>query len=121
MPGVLEEIIIAVEMKRPFFLLGGFGGVTASVRKLIQNEKIIPQELTQDWQVQNNSGYKELLDFCSSRDVQYSVEYASLFRNLKSENLNNGLSTEDNVLLFNTPFIDEAQHHIFKGLKSIRG
>lgn len=119
MPGVLEEIIIAVEMKRPLFLLGGFGGVTASVCKLMQNEKIISQELTQDWQVQNNSGYKELLDFCSSRDVQYSVEYDSLFRSLKSENLNNGLSTEDNIVLFNTPFIDEALHLIFKGLKAI--
>ncbi|MHB8076580.1 TIR domain-containing protein [Desulfosporosinus fructosivorans] len=118
MPGVLEEIIIAVEMKRPLFLLGGFGGVTTSVCKLIQNITI-PEELTQDWQIQNNMGYKELLDFCSSRDGQHSVDYIALVKNLKSENLNNGLSKEDNILLFNTPFMDEALHLIFKGLKSI--
>ena len=25
MPGVLEEIVIAIKMKKPLFLLGGFG------------------------------------------------------------------------------------------------
>jgi hypothetical protein len=118
MPGVLEEIVIAIEMKRPLFLLGGFGGVTASICKLIQNGTI-SQELTYDWQVQNNPGCKELLDFCSSRNVKYSVDYTSLTKILKIENLNNGLSKEDNYLLFNTPFIDEALYLIFKGLKSI--
>ncbi len=118
MPGVLEEIIIAIEMKRPLFLLGGFGGVTASVCKLIQ-KGTISQELTYDWQVQNNSGYKELLDFYSSRNIKYSVDYTSLAEILKIENLNNGLSKEDNYVLFNTPFIDEALHLILKGLKSI--
>ena len=118
MPGVLEEIIIAIERKCPLFLLGGFGGVTASVCKLILNETI-PQELTQDWQVQNNSGYKELLDFCSSRGVQHSVNYMSLTKTLKSADFNNGLSYEDNKQLFTTPFIEEALHLIFKGMKAL--
>ncbi len=120
MPGVLEEIVIAIEMKRPLFLLGGFGGVTTSVCKLIQNN-ILPQELTQDWQIQNNSGYKELLDFCLSRDSQYSVDYNSLTEILKNADLNNGLSKEDNNRLFTTSFIDEALNLIFKGLKALLG
>lgn len=118
MPGVLEEIIIAIDMKRPLFLLGGFGGVTASVCKLIQGITL-PDELTQDWQIQNNAGYKELLDFCLSRDVQYSVDYDSLAKKLKNVDLLNGLSKDENIKLFTTPFIDEALHLVLKGLKSI--
>lgn len=117
MPGVLEEIIIAVEMKRPLFLLGGFGGVTASACKIILNGTL-PPELTLDWQIQNNAGYKEVLDFFSSRPDQCVVDYTSLTDILKIENLNNGLSKEDNLLLFKTSFIDEALYLIFKGLKS---
>lgn len=120
MPGVLEEIIIAIEMKQPLFLLGGFGGVTSSVCKLIQNG-ITPQELTLDWQIQNNSGYKELLDFCVSRDIKYSVDYNLIVENIKSANLNNGLCKEENDKLFTTPYIDEALNLVFKGLKSIFG
>lgn len=118
MPGVLEEVIISIELKRPLFLMGGFGGVIASVCSIIQNG-ILPKELTVDWQIHNNSGYKELLDFCSSRGAQYSVEYSSIIASLKMENLNNGLDQEDNIQLFNTPFIDVAQSLIFKGLKSL--
>lgn len=118
MPGVLEEIIISVELKRPLFLLGGFGGVTASVCKLIQYGTV-PIELSHDWQIQNNSGYKELLDFSSSRDEKYVADYLSVTNKLKGVILNNGLSEEDNIKLFNTPFIEEALHLVLKGLQSL--
>ena len=120
MPGVLEEIILALEMKRPLFLLGGFGGVTASVCGLIQT-KTLPEELTQEWQIQNNSGYKELLDFCLTRDPSYSVDYKSIADLIITADLKNGLNNEDNEKLFSTPFVDEALNLIFKGLKSIYG
>ncbi len=120
MPGVLEEIVIAIKMKKPLFLLGGFGGVTASVCKLIKSG-ITPEELTLDWQIENNSGYKDLLDFCISRDIQYSVDYNLVIETIKSANLNNGLSKEENERLFTTPYIDEVLNLVFKGLKSIFG
>lgn len=116
MPGVLEEILIAIELKRPLFLLGGFGGVTTSVCKLIK-EDIELQELTLDWQIQNNSGYKALLDFSKSRDI--SVDYNSIIETIKSANVNNGLSKEDNDRLFITTYIDEALNLVFKGLKAL--
>lgn len=118
MPGVLEEILIALERKRPIFLLGGFGGVTASVCQIIK-DGVIPQELNLDWQIQNNSGYKELLDFCKMRDHQYSTDYNSITERLKNAELYNGLSKDDNIKLCNTQFIEEALHLIFKGLKSL--
>ncbi len=118
MPGVLEEIIIAAETKRPIFLLGGFGGITASVCKVIQN-KPTPQELTLNWQIQNNPGYKGLLEFCQSRDVQYSADYSLIIDIIRSANLNNGLCKADNDRLFITPYIDEALNLVFKGLKTL--
>ena len=118
MPGVLEEIVIAIEMERPLFLLGGFGGVTSNVCKLIES-KIEPEELTLDWQIQHNFGYKQLLDFCKSREPKHAVNYDSIAKLLKDANLRNGLSMEENKRLFNTPFVDEALKLILKGLSSL--
>lgn len=120
MPGVLEEIWIALEMEKPIFLLGGFGGVTASVCGLIQNEEE-SEKLTEQWQIKNNSEYKEMLDFGLSRGNQYVVDYLSIKERLKQADLKNGLSEEDNLKLFNTPFADEALFLVFKGLQVIYG
>lgn len=120
LPGVLEEILIALEMGKPIFLLGGFGGVTASVCRLIQNEAE-PKELSEKWQIQNNPEYKEMLDFGLSRGTQYAVDYQSIKEKLKQADLKNGLSEEDNLKLFNTPFVEEALYLVFKGLQVICG
>lgn len=119
MPGVLEEMIIAIKMKRPLFLLGGFGGVTSSICTLIQSRNL-PEKLTLDWQVKNNSGYKELLNFGIDYGENYEKEYALLTDIFEFDNLRNGLNQDDNIRLFNTPFIDEALYIIFKGLKAIQ-
>ncbi|MNC41862.1 hypothetical protein D3C75_906500 [compost metagenome] len=118
MPGVLEEVLIALEMNLPLFLLGGFGGVTASVCKIIQN-KLRPIELSQEWQIENNAGYKDFLDFCRTKDSHYTVNYDSIYETIKNADLNNGLSVDENNKLFNTPFIDDALQLVFKGLKKI--
>ncbi len=68
MPGVLEEIVICLEKKRSLFLLGGFGGVTASVCQLIQGQPV-PEQLTEKWQVEHNKGYAELLGFSAARGL----------------------------------------------------
>jgi hypothetical protein len=115
-PGVLEEIVIALEKKKPLYLLGGFGGVTASICKSIQTQ-VMNNELTEAWQIQNNAGYMDLLSFMDSRGERYKVDYKAIEDKLKNAELNNGLSKDDNEKLFNTTFIDEAMHFIFKGLK----
>lgn len=116
MPGVLEEIVIALEKKKPLYLLGGFGGVTASICKSIQTQ-VMNNELTEAWQIQNNAGYMDLLSFMDSRGERCKVDYKAIEDKLKNAELNNGLSKDDNEKLFNTTFIDEAMHFIFKGLK----
>lgn len=60
MPGVLEEILIALELGCPLYLLGGFGGIVHDVCEVLQGNKC-PDSLTEQWQDKNNEGYRELL------------------------------------------------------------
>ncbi|MFC5404657.1 TIR domain-containing protein [Cohnella soli] len=117
LPGVLEEILLTHQMNRPIYLLGGFGGVTASVCQAIRSQSI-PNELTKDWQVENNAGYKELLDLYCERNPDI-IDYDKIAGSLVNLNLNNGLTEEDNLELFSTPFIDEALYLVFRGLQNL--
>ena len=119
MPGILEEILIAIEKNKPIFLLGGFGGITSDICSLIKNNET-PEHLTLNWQKKNNIGYEDLLEYYKERDVS-TPNYDSLKDQLSYEKLNNGLEKEENERLFVTPYIEEAIYLIMKGLKQIRG
>lgn len=120
MPGVLEEILIAIEKNKPLFLLGGFGGITSSVCKIIKNNKI-PDELTLDWQLKNNVGYDDLLKYYQEQKVENLLpNYNDLNEQLSYEKLNNGLTREENERLFETPFIEEAICLVMRGLKNLQ-
>lgn len=115
MPGVLEEIAFAVELGRPVFLIGGFGGVTRSVGRLI-TEKIVPEELSIGWQTSNNPGLREMMKFAASRGVDYEEMYTRSLDLVMNADLHNGLSQEENEKLFESPFADEVIHLILKGV-----
>lgn len=117
-PGVLEEIIIAIELKRPIFLLGGFGGVTKKVCEIIKNHNV-PEELTLEWQMEHNDGYKEILDIYRDRGLENLIDYEELTSIINLENLNNGLNKEENLRLFETPFIDESIYLILQGISRL--
>jgi len=116
MPGVLEEILISIKEERPIFLLGGFGGVTQSVCELIESG-IISEDLTEEWQVNNNDNYKELLQ--SYENYGEKIDYDEIAELIKFADLKNGLSGDENRQLFNTIFIDEAIALILRGLQNI--
>lgn len=115
-PGVLEEICIASEMNKPLYLLGGFGGIVHSACEVIEGHDI-PDNLTLKWQMENNSGYEELLQYYEDNGER--VLYSKIVDNIKAINLNNGLSEEENIRLFHTPYVDEAVYLVLKGLQSI--
>ncbi|RNM04048.1 TIR domain-containing protein [Dickeya undicola] len=118
MPGILEEVLYAIEHKKPLFLLGGFGGTTNYICHCIKTSRI-PEELTRDWQIYSNGGYKMLLDYINNIDNKYSPNYTNLNEVLNYKNLNNGLSEEENDKLFNTEYIDEAIYLTLKGLDNL--
>lgn len=118
MPGVLEEILIAIEKKKPLFLLGGFGGITSDICKLIKNNEV-PESLTLNWQKQNNIGYEDLLKYYREKGVSVP-DYDRLKEQLTYDKLNNGLEKEENERLFDTPYIEEAICLVMKGLNNLR-
>ena len=91
MPGVLEEILIALELGCPLYLLGGFGGIVHDVCEVLQGNKC-PDSLTEQWQDKNNEGYRELLRKYEERGEK--VDYQEIQKKLQSYKLNNGLSEE---------------------------
>lgn len=115
MPGVLEEIVIAIEAEKPIFLLGGFGGVTRLVCQLVV-DKTVPEELTFDWQLEHNPETREMKNFAASRDTDYESLYKRALDILLSGELRNGLSQEENSSLFESPFTDEVVHLVLKGI-----
>ncbi|MGJ8651597.1 MAG: hypothetical protein ACSHX4_14675 [Opitutaceae bacterium] len=119
MPGVLEEISIAITTNKPLFLAGGFGGVTGSVCRMIETESC-PEELTLDWQMHNNPNLKDMYDYAKTRGIDYYALYESALAGIAGLTFANGLSVEENTRLMKTQFIDEALHLILKGLKNLK-
>jgi hypothetical protein len=118
MPGVLEEIAVAIEMAKPVFLAGGFGGATQNACRMIV-EKVVPEELSFAWQLKKNPGLRDMTRFAASRGVDYEVLYQRALDLVMNAELRNGLSQEDNVRLFETPFADEVVHLVLKGISQL--
>ncbi len=121
MPGVLEELIITIEQKKPVYLLGGFGGITHKITQSILNESI-EKELTERWQIENNEGYADLQQIAKQNGV--SAEYDEIKDLILKLDINllaekTGLTLEQYQRLMITPFIDEAAHLILEGLVSL--
>ncbi|MGF6575176.1 hypothetical protein ABH945_007305 [Paraburkholderia sp. GAS333] len=91
MPGIAEEALLSLRAKQPLFLLGGFGGCTRDVAETLG---IVPQSGSQprNWQG------RDAFDVFSCSDM------------------NNGLSEQENMILAQTPHVDQAVTMILRGL-----
>ena len=123
MPGVLEEIVIALNSYKPTFLLGAFGGVVESVCELLLN-KNIPESLTENWQTNHNAGYSDLQDL--ARAHGNACDYMAIVEEIQKVNISDlasrcGLSEEEYIRAMSSPFVDECLHLILKGLKNLSG
>ena len=96
MPGVAEEASLSLERGQPTFLLGGFGGCARDIAETLG--------LAKRW-----AGSRE------------EWEGRLCFRKYSSDDLHNGLSREENVVLARTPHIQEAVALVSRGLRKILG
>jgi len=122
MPGVLEEILIAIDMKKPIYLLGAFGGVTGEVCQTITNRKI-SEQLTESWQITHNEGYQDLQNL--ARTFTHGANYKNIETILKSVQINvlasqAGLDLDDYTCLMQSPFLDQCVYLIIKGLRQLK-
>lgn len=122
MPGVLEEILIALKQDKPIFLLGAFGGVVGEVCKTLQKGKItVP--LTEAWQADQNPEYKGVQEYAakSKQDANYD-HIKKVLEGISLEALAQrcGMNKKDYLRLMNSPFVDECVYLILTGLKALR-
>ena len=94
MPGIAEETYLSLQVRQPVFLLGGFGGCARDIAETIG--------LTDRW--------------AGSRDDWAGRDR---FRSYSSDDVHNGLSREENVVLARTPHIHEAITLVSRGLRRV--
>ncbi|MEX2492192.1 MAG: TIR domain-containing protein [Nitrospirales bacterium] len=119
MPGVLEEIVLALNAQKPIFLLGAFGGVVGDICKLILTAEV-PETLSEDWQISHNEGYSDLQKL--GRSYGHASDFEAItksIRNLSIPELSSRCGLDDNEYkrLMISPFVDECVYLILKGLK----
>lgn len=95
MPGIAEEALLSLEVGQPLFLIGGFGGCTRDIAETVG--------LVDTWAGSRPSwpGRKQ-------------------FKRYTQNDLNNGLSTEENQVLACTPHLDQAVTLVMQGLRRLR-
>ena len=91
MPGVAEEAILSLRANQPLYIMGGFGGCARDIAETI---KIAPCLIAD----KPNWAGREMFDGCTYN------------------NLNNGLTFEENSILAQTPHVDQAITMILRGL-----
>ena len=115
MAGLLEEFKIAKDCKHPIFLVGGFGGVAqmlcAAMRKETLSKAFVEEACKHDY-------YESLLKYYSDKGQPIDYTWIDC---LTIDDLNNGLTVDENKQLFVTTNIMEIVSLILKGLsKTLR-
>ena len=120
MPGIVEEAYYSLKANKPVYIIGGFGGAAKSLSKVICSE--LPKELTNEFQYNDEI----LQNFKKEYQDKASVpmDYDKLIHFFKQFNLEvfselNGLSIDENLVLFESQNIHEIVFLIMKGLKKI--
>ncbi len=120
LPGIVEEAYYSLKANKPVYIIGGFGGAAKSLSKVICGEQ--PKELTNEFQynveiLQNfNKVYQD--------KASVPMDYDKLIHFFKQFNLEvfselNGLSIDENMVLFESQNIHEIVFLVMKGLKEI--
>ena len=123
-PGIAEEALYCLEENIPLFVIGGFGGCTALLAKALQ-DKECPEELTLEGQrgmSGNQAKLEGLLNIYEAEGKLADVEqlYDRLRHVLTTEAYHaNGLSKEQNELLYRTENIQEVLTLLELGLSNL--
>ncbi len=111
-PGILEEFLIASDMKKPIYLLGGFGGASKEIIRIIKgNDSKLFDEKEQF--KKNNRFYMDM--YKKNVDLKYS-EICKRIKDNAYTQLNNGLTEDENDILFSSEDAQEIIGLIIKGL-----
>lgn len=119
-PGLMEEVLIAMTSHKPVFIIGAFGGCAASVIQALLGET--PETLTKEYQYKV-AQYKTLANYYQQQDagavneINYE-KVVGFFNSAGIEGLNNGLSPDENKMLFTSVDAGLVISLLLKGLSS---
>lgn len=113
MPGIAEEFMIAYNTKKPIYLIGGFGGCSHVIAKILEGKTSGKELLDSALKVDT---YKQFYEWSNANG--HTIDY-SFFDKIKIEELNNGLRPEDNLRLLQSVDIIEVVSLVLTGLKEI--
>ena len=122
MPGVLEEVLFALEASQPVYLAGGLGGATRAVCECLSGRN--PEELTFERQVAHSPVYAEV--HAALQSTQWAVDWEEIRRRLREIGVGgvaqgNGLSDKENEALGVTTNPDEIVFLVSRGLGNVFG
>lgn len=117
-PGILEELLIALEQKHPVYLIGAFGGITKDAIDALCGKQ--SNSFSNEYYF-DNVDYKNLYTYFNDKQPDNTIDYKKYLSTLQEIGLKgiaeqNGLSKADNLRLTITPHISEIVYLILKGL-----
>jgi hypothetical protein len=118
-PGLFEEALLAMRSSKPLYLIGGFGGCTASLIEALKGGT--PGVLTDAFQMREplNKAVADHYRADAADRKTTAVEYAAEVRFLQTlgvAGLDNGLSPDENEILFTSRNLPEIVYFLLKGL-----
>lgn len=117
-PGILEELLLAIDYKHPIYLIGAFGGITKDAIDALNGNT--SESLSNEYYF-DNTDYRDLFNYYNNKNPDNVIDYKKYFTILQNTGFKeiskqNGLSEIDNLRLTTTPHISEIVYLILKGL-----
>jgi hypothetical protein len=118
-PGVFEEAILALRSGKPLYLIGGFGGCARLIIGALKGA--VPDALTDAFQLREplDQAIADRFRTDATAKKTTAIDYAGELQFLKEKGvagLDNGLSADDNEVLFMSKSLPEIVHLLLKGL-----
>lgn len=117
-PGILEEVMLAMESKKPIYLIGAYGGITKDIIFCLEGKE--QESISYEYQAKYNEYYNfyKYYNEKSSEKINYN-KICQYLKDKGVKSLNNGLSEEENKVLFYSSNILLIISIILKGLRNI--
>ena len=120
LPGVVEEALLAIDIRCPLYVIGGFGGCGRVLASALHGGS--PVELTLEYQRERTARYDELYRLAESVDAAPSFDEARrMLREAGLDKLSNGLDPAENERLMLTDDVDDLVSLILRGLRNLTG
>lgn len=115
--GILEEFIISQTKEHPIYLLGGFGSASKAIADIIEGKS----ENYLFEQTKYDSSYTDFLNYYNEKGNNDIIDYTKVYKEIQGNGiagLRNGLTDDENRLLFHSTNVLEIVALILKGLNN---